>query len=204
MSRDGIIPITADQDTAGPITRTVTDAAILLGVIAGHDPADPATEACLEPGHCFSNYQKFLDRRALRGARIAVPPFPASRADIMNNAIAVLQAQGAYVETIPALAPQLGICVAYPAPAGCSTVLMYGQKRDLNAPGGHAGGADGHHCRRRRVQRRQPGRHQVRPAIFEAASQLDISPGSADTRATRRIGRGSARSRGALDAVPRS
>ncbi|MGH8188250.1 MAG: amidase family protein, partial [Steroidobacteraceae bacterium] len=58
VSRDGIIPITADQDTAGPITRTVTDAAILLGVLAGHDPNDPATEACLEPGNCFNDYTK--------------------------------------------------------------------------------------------------------------------------------------------------
>src|SRR5215208_6613426 len=56
VSRDGIIPITADQDTAGPITRTVTDAAILLGVLAGYDPNDPATAACLTPGHCFSDY----------------------------------------------------------------------------------------------------------------------------------------------------
>jgi hypothetical protein len=51
----------------------------------------------------------------------------------MNAAIAVLREQGAVVETIPALAPQLGICVTYPAPTDCSTVLMYGQKHDLNA-----------------------------------------------------------------------
>ena len=56
VSRDGIIPITADQDTAGPLTRTVTDAAIVLGVIAGYDPKDPATEACLTAGNCFDNY----------------------------------------------------------------------------------------------------------------------------------------------------
>src|SRR5207302_4566930 len=53
VSRDGIIPITADQDTAGPLARTVTDAAKLLGVIAGFDPKDPATAACLKPGNCF-------------------------------------------------------------------------------------------------------------------------------------------------------
>jgi amidase len=142
VSRDGIIPITADQDTAGPLARTVRDAAIVLGVIAGHDPNDPATAACLEPGNCFDNYTQFLDPTALEGARIAVPPFPANRVDIMNNAIAVLQAQGAYVELVPALAPQLGGCnsAVYP-PAGdppppalrCSTVLNYGFKRDLNA-----------------------------------------------------------------------
>ncbi|HET9400762.1 MAG TPA: amidase family protein, partial [Candidatus Acidoferrales bacterium] len=75
VSRDGIVPITADQDTAGPLARTVTDAAKVLGVIAGFDPQDPATAPCLKPGNCFSNYTQFLDKHALRGARIAVPIF---------------------------------------------------------------------------------------------------------------------------------
>ena len=66
ISRDGIIPITADQDTAGPLARTVTDAAIVLGVIAGFDPNDPATAACLRPGNCRKDYTKFLDANALK------------------------------------------------------------------------------------------------------------------------------------------
>jgi amidase len=138
VSRDGIIPITADQDTAGPLARTVTDAAIVLGVIAGFDKNDPATEACLVPGNCFSDYTQFLNPNALRGARIAVPPFPANRADVMNNAITVLRAQGATVDVIPALAAQLPGCPSrppaanFPPAAGCSTVLNYGFKRDLN------------------------------------------------------------------------
>ena len=145
ISRDGIIPITADQDTAGPLARTVTDAAIVLGVIAGFDPHDPATRACLTPGNCWSDYTRFLDANALKGARIVVPPFPANRAAVMNNAIAVLRAQGAYVETrTVGLAPQLGGCPSRPPAANyppadavapalrCSTVLNYGFKRDLN------------------------------------------------------------------------
>src|SRR5689334_14291920 len=102
VSRDGIIPITADQDTAGPLARSVTDAAIVLGVIAGFDPNDPATRACLTRGNCFSDYTQFLDPHALHGARIAVPPFPANRATVMNNAIDVLRAQGATVDLVPA------------------------------------------------------------------------------------------------------
>ena len=138
ISRDGIIPIVADQDTAGPLTRTVRDAALVLGAIAGFDPNDPVTAPCLIPGNCFDDYTQFLDAGALQGARIAVPPFPASRAAVMNNAIAVLQAQGATVALVSALAPQLGGCPSrppaanYPPAPGCSTVLNYGFKRDLN------------------------------------------------------------------------
>jgi amidase len=124
VSRDGIIPITADQDTAGPMTRTVTDAAIVLGVIAGYDPTDPATLECLEPGNCFNDYTPFLKADGLAGARIAVPPFPNSRADIMNAAMAKMQALGATVVTIPA--------VTFPGGFGPG-VLNYGQKRDVNA-----------------------------------------------------------------------
>ena len=146
ISRDGIVPITADQDTAGPLARTVRDAAILLGVMAGIDRNDPATAACLTPGNCFNDYTQFLDAHALVHARIAVPPFPANRAAVMNDAIGVLSAQGATVVTVAALAPQLGGCPSRPPAANyppsaspppgatlrCSTVLNYGFKRDLN------------------------------------------------------------------------
>ena len=79
VSRAGIIPITADQDTAGPLARTVRDAAIVLGVIAGYDPADAATAPASTPGNCFDDYTQFLDAEALAGARIAVPPFGGSQ-----------------------------------------------------------------------------------------------------------------------------
>lgn len=124
VSRTGIIPITIDQDTAGPMTRSVTDAAILLGVIAGHDPEDPATEACLTPGNCHDDYTPFLQADALRGARLAVPPFPASRAELMEAALAKMEAAGAIIVRIPA--------VTFPGGFGPG-ILNYGQKRDVNA-----------------------------------------------------------------------
>jgi len=69
-SRAGIVPISADQDTAGPIARNVTDAAVLLGAGVGVDPHDAATAA--QAGHAFKDYTRFLDAGALKGARIGV------------------------------------------------------------------------------------------------------------------------------------
>ena len=69
-SRAGVIPITADQDTAGPMARNVTDAAVLLGAMIGVDANDPATAA--QAGHAFTDYTQFLDVDALDGARIGV------------------------------------------------------------------------------------------------------------------------------------
>ncbi|MEM9266589.1 MAG: amidase family protein [Cyanobacteria bacterium P01_F01_bin.13] len=70
ISRDGIIPISQTQDTAGPITRTVEDAAILLGALTGIDPNDPATAA--SEGLFFEDYTQFLNPDGLEGARLGV------------------------------------------------------------------------------------------------------------------------------------
>jgi amidase len=70
VSRSVIIPISRSQDTPGPMARTVTDAALLLGALTGVDPADPATAA--SGGKALNDYTRFLDVKGLRGARIGV------------------------------------------------------------------------------------------------------------------------------------
>jgi len=70
ISRSGIIPIAHSQDTAGPMARTVEDAAILLGALTGIDKKDPATR--LSKKRKFKDYTQFLDRDGLKGARIGV------------------------------------------------------------------------------------------------------------------------------------
>jgi amidase len=64
------VPSSAEQDTAGPMARSVTDAAVMLSVLTGVDPQDPATAA--SAGHIARDYTRFLDRNALRGKRIGV------------------------------------------------------------------------------------------------------------------------------------
>jgi len=115
VSRYGVIPITADQDTPGPMARTVEDAALFLGAMEGAapDPNDAATAKCPPPPG--RDYRPYLKRDALRGARIGIPRAfyydaftipgttqprgglnPAQRA-AMDSAIAVLKAAGAIV-----------------------------------------------------------------------------------------------------------
>jgi len=102
LSRAGIVPISAEQDTAGPMTRNVTDAAVVLGAMTGIDPNDPATSD--QAGHAFSNYRRFLDADALDGARIGVwrtgtyDPTVSPEIDaLMNQTVARLEALGATV-----------------------------------------------------------------------------------------------------------
>src|SRR5262245_59552823 len=114
VSRYGVIPITADQDTPGPMTRTVSDAAIMLGAMEGAkpDPNDSATTKCPPPAG--RDYTKFLNAKGLAGARIGIPRafyyektsaggtqqrggLNDAQKKAMDDAIAVLKAQGAVV-----------------------------------------------------------------------------------------------------------
>ncbi|GHH04368.1 amidase [Comamonas sp. JC664] len=98
VSRAGIIPISRSQDTAGPMTRTVADAAALLGVLAGVDPADAATAA--SRGKAPTDYTRFLDVDGLKGARIGVPRehyfgYHAATDARMEDALALMKSRGA-------------------------------------------------------------------------------------------------------------
>ena len=103
LSREGIVPLSADQDTAGPMARNVTDAAVLLGAMTGVDPADPATAGQV----AFSDYTQFLDASSLAGARIGIwrdgtyifdgTVVDADVAAIMDDTVVSLTAAGATV-----------------------------------------------------------------------------------------------------------
>ena len=128
VSRSGIIPISHNQDTAGPLARTVTDAAILLSAIAGSDPHDPAT---VDADKHATDYTRFLDPNGLRGKRIGVVRQMAGsepNADrVLDEAIAAMKAQGAIIVdpvTLPHLA-ELGDPEM--------TVMLYDFKHDINA-----------------------------------------------------------------------
>ena len=142
ISRYGIIPITADQDTAGPMARTVADAAIVLGVLEGAapDPHDSATNAC--PRVANGDYTRVLNVRGLAGARIGVPRAnfvdEARHGDILREAIAILLQQGAaIVDPADIMDQPPPVCRDEGGFRGkdlnCSSVFKYGMKRDFNA-----------------------------------------------------------------------
>jgi amidase len=99
VSRHGIVPISAEQDTAGPMARTVADAAALLGVLAAADPADPATALAADQP---TDYTAFLDPGALAGARLGVWRDGCRAAGqatlaVLDAAVAALRCRGATV-----------------------------------------------------------------------------------------------------------
>ena len=130
VSRSGVIPIAHSQDTPGPMTRTVRDAALLLSVLAGIDPADTATKA--SAGKTQPDYTKFLDPSGAKGARIGVPRKvffgqSASADRIVEAAIADLKRLGAEIVD-PA-----DIATAGEFEKSELEVLLYEFKADLNA-----------------------------------------------------------------------
>ena len=150
ISRHGVIPITADQDTPGPMAKYVMDVAIMLGALEGKAPDgnDAATKVCTPPPG--NDYAKLLRADGLKGARIGIPrknyyePFTIPGTDrprgglnpaqtkVMEEAIAALKAAGATVidVDIPSILekePKENLLTA-----GSSVVLSYGMKRDFN------------------------------------------------------------------------
>jgi amidase len=162
VSRFGVIPITADQDTPGPMARTVSDAAIMLGALesAAPDSGDAATKKCPPPAG--RDYTKFLNANGLTGARIGIPraffydrtASPNQRGGlndaqrkVMDDAIAVLKEKGAVIvdpadipsviDTVAANSflnwnPCGGLDNAKGRDADCSIAFKYGMKRDFN------------------------------------------------------------------------
>jgi amidase len=156
VSRAGILPIAHSQDTAGPMTRTVRDAAILLNVLAAPDPRDKATSDLQRP----DDYTRVLDPDALKGARIGVPSDPGDPGNdvyygrlgqrastVIGGAIALLEAQGATIirANIPtagwiggpgtemAILNRNAESLTRGEPARRPIVFVYELKHDLNA-----------------------------------------------------------------------
>jgi len=206
VSRHGVIPITADQDTPGPMAKFVVDAAIMLGALEGAspDPDDPATKTCTPPSN--HDYTQFLRADGLKGARIGIPrasfyapvTLPGSdrprgglnpaQTTVMDEAIAVLKAQGAIVVDpveIPSVTStdpkenflQWGMCSGTNNARGkdddCSVVLKYGMKRDFNTWLASLGGAAP--VKSLTELREWNKAHERAGAIKYGQSQLDIS-----------------------------
>jgi amidase len=195
VSRYGIVPIAASQDTAGPMTRTVADAAAELQAIAGADPLDPPGAlpggVIPPPPPVLPDYLAALDAESLAGKRIGIV---ASNDPSYQAAVAAVQ--GLRAETV---------LIAVPTANAGPQILNYEFKRDLNAYLAHLGPgapmkslADVIAFNEANPQEAIKFGH----TILTASQALDISPGSADTAAyTTALLNGKAATRAALDAV---
>ncbi len=129
ISRTGVIPISHTQDTPGPMARTVRDAAIVLGALAGVDSEDKVTEK--SRGKTFIDYTQFLNPKGLKGARIGVVRkyfgFHPGVDNVINDALRVLKDEGATLID-PADIPTIG-----KFDDAEMIVLLYELKTDLNA-----------------------------------------------------------------------
>lgn len=125
LSRTGIVPLAGSQDTPGPMARTVADAAVMLGVMAGMDQEDPVTAA--GEGRALEDYTSHLQKDGLDGARIGLDVNFLSEKDteereIIENAVEEMQQKGAVI-----------VEITIPNSEFTSNVLWYELKRDLNA-----------------------------------------------------------------------
>ena len=128
VGRSGIIPISHTQDTAGPMARTVTDAAIVLGTLTGTDPRDAVTKESV--GKASPDYTQFLQKDGLRGARLGIARqhlgFHETVDILMEEALEAMREQGATMVDVDELIPDGAVGNA------AYQVLLYEFKEDLN------------------------------------------------------------------------
>jgi amidase len=159
IGRSGIIPISHSQDTAGPMARTVTDAANLLGALTGIDTRDAATKAGRQKS--FTDYTQFLDKGGLKGARLGVARkyfgFNDRVDKLMNDLIGELKKLGAVIVD-PADIPTSG-----KFDDSELEVLLYEFKTDLNAYLGKLGTSAGVHSLKELIEFNEKNRDREMP-----------------------------------------
>jgi amidase len=178
VSRFGVIPIAHSQDTAGPMARTVRDAAVLLGALAGPDPRDEATSAA--GGKVHPEYARFLDPKGLSGARIGVLRkafgFHDAVDRLMEDALEAMKRQGAVLVDPAAVESEGRLGDAE------MTVLLHELKADLDAYLARLGAAAPVHSLEEVIAFNEKNREREMPffgqELFEKAVSLGPLTGS--------------------------
>ena len=159
LSRSGIIPISHSQDTAGPMARTVSDAAILLGALTGIDPKDHATEVSIARN--FRDYTQFLDKGGLKGVRLGIARkyfgFNDRTDKLINDRIEAMKKLGAVIVD-PADIPTSG-----KFDDSELEVLLYEFKADLNAYLGRLGSSSPVHSLKEVIEFNEKNRDREMP-----------------------------------------